>query len=132
MNNPLNNISTSCQLALSEVDEENNPFTKQMLQTIEQETSRAGEIVRGLLEFSRAQTFSMQPYSLAKLVKKVEQLVAGEIPTGVTIETDIPEDIILFIDEMHTQSTRCRMRYLNIIRFEIVPGKIFETFISCS
>ncbi len=125
INNPLNNISTSCQLALSELDDKNNPFTKQMLQTIEQETARAGEIVRGLLEFSRVQTFSMQPYSLAKLVKKVEQLVAGEIPTGVTVETDIPEDIILFIDVQKMVEAFLNLTINAMQAIEKPPGDVF-------
>lgn len=98
INNPLNNISTSCQLALSEVDPEQNPLVAKMLETIDQETQRAGEIVRGLLEFSRAQTFSLQPYQLAVVVNKVKQLVASEIPAGITLDTYIPDDIPLFID----------------------------------
>ena len=98
INNPLNNIATSCQLALAEVDREKCPMVARMLETINQETQRAGEIVRGLLEFSRAQTFSLQPYPLAKIVNKVKLLVASEIPAGVTLETDVPEDITLYID----------------------------------
>jgi signal transduction histidine kinase len=98
INNPLNNIATSCQLALTEVDPEQTPLVAKMLETINQETERAGEIVRGLLEFSRAQTFSLQPYPLTKVVSKVQQLVASEIPAGISLETEIPEDIILFID----------------------------------
>jgi two-component system, NtrC family, sensor kinase len=98
INNPLNNISTSCQLALADVDAEQNPLVAKMLETIKQETHRAGEIVRGLLEFSRAQTFSLQPYPLIKVVRRVQQLVAGEVSPGIVIDTDIPEDITLFID----------------------------------
>jgi signal transduction histidine kinase len=98
INNPLNNISTSCQLALSEIDPEQNPLVTKMLETINQETQRAGEIVHGLLEFSRAQTFSLQPYQLAEVVSKMKQLVAGEFPSGITLDTDIPKDITLFID----------------------------------
>ncbi len=98
INNPLNNISTSCQLALSEVDPDKDPLVARMLETIDQETLRAGEIVRGLLEFSRAQTFSLQPYELAQVVSKVRQLVAGEIPSGITMTTAIPEGIHIFID----------------------------------
>ncbi len=98
INNPLNNIATSCQLALTEVDPEKEPLLAKMLETINQETERAGEIVRGLLEFSRAQTFSLQPYPLTAVIDKVRLLVACEIPSGITLETDIPRDIILFID----------------------------------
>lgn len=98
INNPLNNISTSCQLALSELEGKDFPFAVKMLETINQETQRAGEIVKGLLEFSRAQTFSMQPYPLAEVVQKVKLLVASEVPAAVTLVTKIPEDIVLFID----------------------------------
>ncbi len=98
INNPLNNIATSCQLALSEVDEKQSPLVAKMLETINLETERAGEIVRGLLEFSRAQTFSLQPYPLFEVVRRVTQLVASEIPAGINLETDIPEDIVLLID----------------------------------
>lgn len=98
INNPLNNIATSCQIAISEIDPEQNPLVAKMLDTINQETQRAGEIVRGLLEFSRAQTFSLQPYQLVKVVDRVKQLVASEVPAGINLDTDISDDIILLID----------------------------------
>lgn len=98
INNPLNNISTSCQLALDSIDPEQDPFVAKMLETINQETQRAGEIVRSLLEFSRVQTFSLQPRKLGPIVAKVKQLVASEIPAGINLETDIPDDIIIFVD----------------------------------
>lgn len=99
INNPLNNISTSCQLALSELDDGNCQFVGKMLSTIEQETQRAGEIVRGLLEFSRVQTFAMHPVFLKEIVKNAMRLVASEVPPGVTITKDIPEDLVLNLDE---------------------------------
>ena len=98
INNPLNNISTSCQLALADIDEKQNPFVVKMLETINQETQRAGEIVRGLLEFSRTQSFSLKPCLLFTIVKKVSLLVASEVPAGVVLNTDIPKDITLFVD----------------------------------
>lgn len=98
INNPLNNIATSCQLALAEIDPEQSPFVVKMLETINQETERAGKIVRGLLEFSRDQNFSLQPYPLAEVVNRVKQLAACEVPAGIDLQIDIPEDIILFID----------------------------------
>ncbi len=98
INNPLNNISTSCQLALAELDDDKNSFVSKMLTTINQETERAGEIVRGLLEFSRAQTFSLQSFQLIEIVNKVTRLVASEIPAGITLDTKIADDIIVFVD----------------------------------
>lgn len=99
INNPLNNISTSCQLALSEIEGGRDcQFVGRMLRTIEQETQRAGEIVRGLLEFSRVQTFTMKPVFFADVVKTAMRLVASEIPSGVTITKDIPAGLTLYLD----------------------------------
>lgn len=99
INNPLNNISTSCQLAISEIEGGRDcRFVARMLRTIEQETQRAGEIVRGLLEFSRVQTFTMKPVLFEDVVKKVMRLVASEVPPGVTIKKDIPAGLTLNLD----------------------------------
>jgi len=125
INNPLNNISTSCQLALDEVDADQCPFVVQMLETINQETQRAGEIVRGLLEFSRAQTFSLQRYSFAEVVRKVERLVASEIPAGVLLETDIPEDIIVNIDVQKMVEALLNLTINAIQAIAEPPGTVF-------
>ncbi len=97
LNNPLNNISTSCQLCLFELERNNTDFVAQLLQTIEQETQRAGEIVRGLLDFSRAGTFSIQPVLLDDVVKNAMRLVASEVPAGVTLTKDIPAGLTLML-----------------------------------
>jgi len=98
INNPLNNISTSCQLAFTELQNGNCQFIEKMLATIEQETMRASEIVRGLLEFSRTQTFSMRPVPLDDVVSNAMRLVAGEMQTGIVIEKDIQDDLTLYLD----------------------------------
>ena len=98
INNPLNNIATSCQLALAEIGDDKESLVVKMLETIDQETQRAAEIVRGLLEFSRAQTFSPHLWQLAKIVSKMQLLVGSEVPAGISINTEIPENIPLYID----------------------------------
>jgi two-component system NtrC family sensor kinase len=125
INNPLNNISTSCQLALADIDEKENPFVVKMLKTINQETQRAGEIVRGLLEFSRAQSFSLQPCSLFNLVKKVSQLVASEIPAGIVLNTDIPKDIMVFIDAQKLTEALLNLTINAIQAIPSPPGSVF-------
>jgi len=102
LNNPLNNISTSCQIVLEELDEKGNGFLRQMLENSEHEVQRARDIVRGLLEFSRSKEFSIRPSSLKELTGKVLKLVAGQIPPSIEIKTDIP-DIVLNMDQAQMQ-----------------------------
>lgn len=124
INNPLNNISTSCQLALADIDEKENPFVAKMLATINQETQRAGEIVRGLLEFSRTQSFSLQPWLLFTLVNKVVQLVASEIPAGIELRTKIPKDITVLIDSQKLTEAFLNLTINAIQAIPSPPGTI--------
>lgn len=125
INNPLNNIATSCQLALADIDDDQDSFVVKMLETINKETQRAGEIVRGLLEFSRAQTFSPQPCQLAEIVSKVKQLVASEVPTGITIDTDIPTDMLLYIDVQKMVEALLNLTINAIQAIPESPGTVF-------
>lgn len=60
LNNPLNNIFTSAQI-LAEKTRGDDAFADKMMDNIAQETLRARDIVRGLLEFSRHKDFSPSP-----------------------------------------------------------------------
>ncbi len=124
INNPLNNISTSCQLALADMSDDKDSFVVKMLETINQETQRAGEIVRGLLEFSRAQTFSPQSCQLAEIVSKVKRLVASEVPAGITIDTDIPEDVLLYVDVQKMVEALLNLTINGIQAISEPPGSI--------
>jgi two-component system NtrC family sensor kinase len=127
INNPLNNIATSCQLAMAETDAEQSPFTVQMLKTIDQETQRAGEIVRGLLEFSRAHTFSMQEVKLKMVVDKVMRLVASEIPSGITVNQTIPDHFTLNLDVQKMVEALLNLLINGIQAIENPPGKVTIT-----
>ncbi len=124
INNPLNNIATSCQLAMTEVDEAKAPFVSKMLNTINQETQRAGEIVKGLLEFSRVHTFSMQPIALQIVVDKTMRLIASEIPSGVTVEQHIQPDIILLLDSQKMVEALLNLLINGIQAIQTPPGQV--------
>jgi signal transduction histidine kinase len=126
INNPLNNISTSCQLAISEIEGGRDcQFVARMLQTIEQETQRAGEIVRGLLEFSRVQTFTIKPILFEDVVNKVLRLVASEVPPGVTITKNIPADLTLNLDVQKMVEALLNLLINAIHAISETPGLIF-------
>ncbi|MFO7605373.1 MAG: HAMP domain-containing sensor histidine kinase [Desulfurivibrionaceae bacterium] len=99
LNNPLSNISTSCQIAIEEMENiAGSQFIKDLLKDIEQEVQRAGDTVKGLLEFSRTHQFTLKPVVLKEVTNKVLRLIAGEIPAGIAVEQDIPPKITLLLD----------------------------------
>jgi two-component system, NtrC family, sensor kinase len=124
LNNPLNNISTSCQILLEELAETAPDFHRRMLSNIEQEVHRARDIVRGLLEFSRVKEFCLAPIPLVQVVERSVKLISSQIPPGVEITRDIPETISLNLD-----SQRMQQVFLNLIENAVhaiksPPGQI--------
>ncbi|MBT3177591.1 MAG: HAMP domain-containing protein [Desulfobacula sp.] len=93
LNNPLNNISTSIQIILEEIEEPDIEFKRNLLVEVEQQIDRARDIIRALLEFSRQSEFSVEPVVFNTLVQSTMHLIAGEIPAGIDIQTQIPPDL---------------------------------------
>ena len=91
LNNPLNNISTSCQIAIDELASGDTELLSRMLKNIDQETMRARDVVKGLLEFSRVQEFSLRPSQLSYVVKRSVQLVQSQVPADIEMVMEIPE-----------------------------------------
>mgnify|MGYP005845299197 CR=1 FL=1 len=124
LNNPLNNISTSCQIVIEELETSAKEFLLKMLNNIQQEVFRARDIVKGLLEFSRVRDFSLQKLPLAPVVKRSLQLMSSQVPANVEIVNEVPEDLLLHIDPQRLQEV-----FLNLIMNAIQaiggqPGKI--------
>jgi len=103
LNNPLNNISTSCQILQEERDEGNSEFSGKLLKNIEQEVDRARDIVKGLLEFSREREFQLNWVNLENLVIRTTRLITSQLPAGVEIFTEIPEDLDIYADAQKLQ-----------------------------
>ncbi len=97
LNNPLNNISTSCQI-LMEKDANRDEFDNRMLHNIDQETLRARDIVKGLLEFSREREYAPVAFPLDSVVRSSIRLVSSQVPANITISTDTPGDIVIHAD----------------------------------
>jgi two-component system, NtrC family, sensor kinase len=69
LNNPLNNISTSVQILLEELDDADLEYKKELLTQTEAQIQRARDIVRALLEFSRERSFKRKKVKLVDLVE---------------------------------------------------------------
>ena len=93
LNNPLNNISTSIQILLEELEEGDLAYQRELLTETEGQIQRARDIVKALLEFSRERTFTMGRVRFRNLVDDTLKLIKGELPANVDLRVDVPEDI---------------------------------------
>jgi signal transduction histidine kinase len=124
LNNPLNNISTSCQILLEELAQADPQLLRKMLSNIEQEVHRARDIVRGLLEFSRVKEFCLAPTPLAQVVERSVSLISSQIPPGIEVVREIPKSLSLNLD-----APRMQQVFLNLVENAIhaiknPPGQI--------
>jgi signal transduction histidine kinase len=124
LNNPLNNISTSCQIAIEEFHSEQKDFVLKMLSNVVQEVNRARDIVRGLLEFSRVKEFSKMSVSLRMLAERSIRLMSCQVPSGIDIVTDIPEDLVLELDPQRMQEVLLNLIENAVHAIGSPPGEI--------
>ncbi|MEE4609018.1 MAG: ATP-binding protein [Desulfobacteraceae bacterium] len=124
LNNPLNNIWTSCQIAIDELQACDPPFMRKMLDNIDQETVRARDIVKGLLEFSRTKVFSMRWIELAVIAKRALTLVAAQVPAEVEVHTDIPPNLKVQVDVQRFQEVLLNLLLNSVQAIGAGPGRI--------
>lgn len=111
LNNPLSNISTSCQILIEELDSADPEFKRELLAQIDGQTGRARNIVRSLLDFARDREFKREPLPLAGLVAETLRFVKGQVPSRVAVVTDIPADIEILGDKQRLQQV-----FLNLVK----------------
>ena len=109
LNNPLSNISTSCEILKEEPDNGNPVFRQDLLSQIESETDRAKDIVRTILEFSREGKKGM--INLRETVIESYRLLRGELPSKIEVHIEIPDYITLFADKQKLEQV-----FLNLIK----------------
>jgi signal transduction histidine kinase len=111
LNNPLSNISTSCQILQEEVGESDAATQKMYLGQIDQQTERARNIVRSLLDFSREKEFRKESVLLRPLVAQTVGFVRGEVSAKSVVQLSIPEDMRVPADAQRLQQV-----FVNLIR----------------
>jgi signal transduction histidine kinase len=138
LNNPLSNISSSGQILAEELREARSrtaagptlpdpDFTSELVDQINEQTDRARNIVRSLLEFSRDKEFTRQPISLRTLFEETIRFIKGQVPSQVAIRLDIPGDLEIVADKQRIQQA-----FLNLLKnaVEAVPAEGFVTVIA--
>ena len=103
LNNPLSNISTSCQILLEEHDDLPPEMCHDLLAQIDGEVLRAQRIVSTLLDFAREKQYDRHPTPARQLVDEVLQLTRSLTPPDATITTDVGEDLLIDVDRQRFQ-----------------------------
>ncbi len=124
LNNPLNNISTSCQIILEELEQSDVELLRKMLVNVEQEVYRARDIVKGLLEFSRVREFSLKPVALEDVVKRSIRLISSQVPPGIDLVEQVPGDLILELDAQRMQEVFLNLLMNALQAIKETPGEI--------
>lgn len=111
LNNPLSNISTSCQILQEEMNETDAETRTRYLAQIDAQTERARHIVRALLDFSRETAFHKAPVLLKPLVAQTVGFVRGEVAAKSVVKLSIPDDLAVPADAQRLQQV-----FVNLIR----------------
>jgi signal transduction histidine kinase len=93
LNNPLNNISTSIQILIEEIEENDLEYKKELLVGAEKEVERGKEIVRSLLEFARERTLTLTQVNFKDLVDSAIQQIRSQLPDNIHFNIDVPDNI---------------------------------------
>ena len=103
LNNPLSNISTSCQILLEEHKDLPPEMCHDLLLQIDGEVLRAQRIVSTLLDFARERQYERKRIQARLLVEEVLQLTRSQTPTDAVISVDVPGDILIDVDRQRFQ-----------------------------
>jgi len=119
----LNNISTSLQIAVEEMESGDPAYNKELLTDAEAQIERARDIVRALLEFSRERTFKPAKVNIKNLIEESLKLIKGEMPGSVEVEIDVDEDMQTVMDFRRMQQVLINL-ILNAVHAMGDEGKL--------
>jgi signal transduction histidine kinase len=109
LNNPLNNISTSIQILIEELEERDLEYQKELLTGAENEVERGKDIVRSLLEFARERTLTLKQINFLDLVNSAIKHIKSEVPDNIRLKVEVPDNI------QATVGLRIRSVIINLI-----------------
>lgn len=98
LNNPLSNISSSCQILQEEIDEVKPEQLHHVLGQIDGQVLRAKRIVSALLDFARDRAFMRRREAVAPLVDEALLLVRNQLPESVRIHVEISPGLTIDVD----------------------------------
>ncbi|NJA88479.1 HAMP domain-containing histidine kinase [Rhodocyclus tenuis] len=103
LNNPLSNISTSCQILLEEIEETDPDAARRLLNQIDEQALRAQRIVGDLLDFARDRRFARRPEPLRTLIGDTLPLLYNQLGRQPRIDVDVDAALIVEVDRQRFQ-----------------------------
>jgi len=118
LNNPLSNISSSCQLLIEELDEADQEQLNTWLKQIDSETERGRKIVRALLDFGSQRVFQKQNLKLLDIINEIEIIIAKTLRQySAKLTINVADDLKLDIDKQRLQQL-----FINLIQNALHAG----------
>jgi len=112
LNNPLSNISSSCQLLMEELAEADPEQLNTWLRQIDTETERGRNIVRTLLDFGSQKIFEKNRIKLADLVDETTTIIRKTLRHySARLTVNVPDDLMLEVDKQRIQQL-----FINLIQ----------------
>jgi two-component system NtrC family sensor kinase len=111
LNNPLSNLSTSCQILQEEWRELDDAARDRYLAQIDGQCERARHIVGALLDFARQRPSASEPVSLQPLVIQTFDFLRGEISPLISLTSAVPEGLVVA-----GNAPRLQQALLNLVR----------------
>jgi signal transduction histidine kinase len=111
LNNPLNNIYTTCQVLKEEIKDGNcsHEFVEDLLTEMESEIERIKKMVRSILDYSKPGT--KEEFNVKQIVEEILLYLKGIIPHQVKVKVEIPEGITVYADPQHLKQV-----FINLIK----------------
>ncbi len=116
LNNPLGNISSSCQILLEELDTTDPATLRQWLEQIDGETRRAQHIVRSLLDYARRRAFATATVELKPVVEQSLLLLRRSL-RQVELQTELIAGLAVLADPQRLQQV-----FINLIKNAVDAG----------
>jgi signal transduction histidine kinase len=118
LNNPLSNISSSCQLLMEELNEADPEQLNAWLRQIDSETERGRNIVRTLLDFGRQRVFHKGRLSLRELINETEVIIGKTLQQyAAKLTVNVSDDLCVEVDKQRIQQL-----FINLIQNALHAG----------
>jgi signal transduction histidine kinase len=112
LNNPLSNISSSCQLLIEELTEADPAQLNTWLKQIGSETERGRNIVRTLLDFGSQRIFQKHRLNLLTLINEIQVILGKSLRQySAELAINVPDDLELDVDKQRIQQL-----FINLIQ----------------